>query len=868
MNRALDAVAADDDDGHVAGHNHQIAVVVAGKMRIADAHRAFKVRLDERLIGDLRRAADVERAHGELGARLADGLRRNDADRLAHVDRGAARQIASVAIAANAVLGFAGQYRADLHFLDAGRIDRLDMPFLDHRARGHDDLAVDVDQILSRRATKDAARQRGHDRACVHDGAHTNAALRSAITFGDDRILRNVHETTRQIARVRGLQRGVGKTLAGAVGRVEVFENREAFFEVRDDRSLDDLARGLGHQAAHGGELAHLGWRTARARMRHHVDRVDRLVATRVVLLHGRNAHHHLFGELVRALGPGVDHLVVLLALRDEAVVVLLLVFLGQRLRRADDGFLRFRHDHVVLAEGNAGLEGFAESQSHDAIAEDHRLLLSAIAVDGVDHRRDFLLRHEPVGHVEGDFLMRGKKLRQNHAARRRLKNLGNALAVFVIGPGAALDLRMQRDRLGVQRMLDLGLRRERHALPDVAIDHEREIIQAQNDILRWHDDRLTIGRMQNVVRRHHQHTRFQLRFKRQRNVYGHLVAVEVGVERGANQRMQLDRLAFDQHRLERLNAEAMERGRAVEQDRMLADNLVEDVPDFRLLFFNELLGLLHGGRETLGVEARIDERLEQLQRHLLGQAALMQLQFRTHHDNGAARIIDALAEQVLAEAALLALEHVGERLQRALVGAGDDAAATTIVEQRIHRFLKHALLVADDDVRRAQFDQPLQAVVAVDDAAVKIVQVGRGETSAVERHQRAQIGRNDGHFRQHHPLGLVARIHEGFDDFEALGQLLWLQLAGRFSDLDLQIGGDLGQIHVLEQLADRFCSDERRERILAVLVLRAQELVFREELTILERRQAGVDDDVGFEIENALKLLERHVHQEADARG
>ncbi len=137
-----------------------------------------KVRLDERLIGDLRRAADVERAHGELGARLADGLRRNDADRLAHVDRGAARQIASVAIAANAVLGFAGQHRADLHFLDAGRIDRLDMPFLDHRTRGHDDLAVDVDQILSRRATKDAARQRGHDRACVHDGAHTNAALR------------------------------------------------------------------------------------------------------------------------------------------------------------------------------------------------------------------------------------------------------------------------------------------------------------------------------------------------------------------------------------------------------------------------------------------------------------------------------------------------------------------------------------------------------------------------------------------------------------------------------------------------------------------------------------------------------------------
>ena len=66
---------------------------------------------------------------------------------------------------------------------------------------------------------------------------------------------------------------------------------------------------------------------------------------------------------------------------------------------------------------------------------------------------------------------------------------------------------------------------------------------------------------MQDVVGRHHQHARFQLRFERQRNVHGHLVAVEVGVERGADQRMKLDRLAFDQHRLERLDAEAMQVG-------------------------------------------------------------------------------------------------------------------------------------------------------------------------------------------------------------------------------------------------------------------------------------------------------------------
>ena len=187
---------------------------------------------------------------------------------------------------------------------------------------------------------------------------------------------------------------------------------------------------------------------------------------------------------------------------------------------------------------------------------------------------------------------------------------------------------------------------------------------------------------------------------------------------------MQLDRLAFDQHRLESLNAETMQGRRAVEHHRMFADNLVEDIPDFRLFFFNQLFGLFDSGRQALGIQTRIDEWLEQFQRHLLGQAALVQLQFRTHHDDRAARIIDALAEQVLAETALLALQHIGQRLQRTLVGTGDDTAASAVVEQRIDRLLQHPLFVADDDIGRTQFDQALQTVVAVDHAAVEIVQI------------------------------------------------------------------------------------------------------------------------------------------------
>ena len=50
-------------------------------------------------------------------------------------------------------------------------------------------------------------------------------------------------EAARQVARVRGLERRVGQTLAGAVRRDEVLQNVQAFAEVRRDRRLDDLAR-------------------------------------------------------------------------------------------------------------------------------------------------------------------------------------------------------------------------------------------------------------------------------------------------------------------------------------------------------------------------------------------------------------------------------------------------------------------------------------------------------------------------------------------------------------------------------------------------------------------------------------------------
>src|SRR6266702_1625503 len=243
-----------------------------------------------------------------------------------------------------------------------------------------------------------------------------------------------------------------------------------------------------------------------------------------------------------------------------------------------------------------------------------------------------------------------------------------------------------------------------------------------------------------------------------------------------------------------------------------------------------------------------------------------MALELRTHDNDGAPGVIHALAEQVLPEPALLALEHVGERFQRPLVGAGDHPAAPAVVEQRVDRLLQHALLVADDDVRRAQLDQPLEPVVAVDHPPIEIVEVRGGEASAVERHQRPQVGRNHRNHREHHPLRLVAGLDERFDQLQAFGELLRLEVGGGFRDLLAQIRGHLLEIERLEHVADGFGADHRRERIRTELVLGAQILVLGQQLPILERREPRLDDDVMLEIEDALEILERHVEQQPDA--
>src|SRR5205814_10306953 len=120
----------------------------------------------------LRSTTDVESAHRQLGAWLADRLGRNNPDGLAHIDDRAARKVAAIAFAADADLAFASQHRADRYRVDPGSFDLVDGVLIDQCSRGQDNFALQrIEHIDSRRATEDTIGECSYNFAAVDDGA-------------------------------------------------------------------------------------------------------------------------------------------------------------------------------------------------------------------------------------------------------------------------------------------------------------------------------------------------------------------------------------------------------------------------------------------------------------------------------------------------------------------------------------------------------------------------------------------------------------------------------------------------------------------------------------------------------------------------
>ena len=766
-----------------------------------------------RNIVDASDAAGVNGTHRKLRTGLADGLGGNNADRGTDGDRTTSGKIPAVALLAHAVLGAAGEQRAKLdllkaridHLLDVG--DLLDVAILlkEHGAIGSHD-------VLDEATADEVGVEVG---GAGDDEVVGDALVRAAVLLADDDVLGHVDQTTGQVTRVRGVGCGIDQALTGAVGRNEVLERQQALAEVRLNGKVDRLAGHVCHQTTHAAELTQLGLRTTGAGVGHHVQRV--LLVEHV---------EHERCDLVGTSGPLVNDFDVALRLVDEALLEVLVDLVDVGLGAIEQLLLLGRDESVPHRDGEAGAGSVVEAGVLDGV-EDRADLGLGVTIAAVGNQLghvalDHLVVHELIVFgqalaVEDDAADGGLEARGLVAGDVVVDKLVLAVlnaedtgAVLVddigVGSGHAdLNLGLHVDLgaavIGVQRVVEAG---EHVVLARQTLANLGEVVHTDDHVLRRDVDRLAGCRRAQVVRREHKHASLGLSLAGQRHVDRHLVAVEVGVEGRADQRMQVDSLALDQHRLKGLDGQTVQGRCTVEQHDAAVDDLFEDVPHKGGTTVDSALGALDVLDLAKLDQALHDEGLEELQRHGLGQTALVQQQLGVGNNYRTAGVVDTLAQQVLTETTLLALEGLGERLERATTTARDRATTTAVVEQGVHGLLEHALLVVHDDRRGVQVEQALESVVTVDHATIQVVEVGRGEAAAVELDHRAQIGRNDRDDIQDHVRGAVAALQEGVNDLEALDGLLALLLLGVLvGDDGLELLGLGGEVDGSEQVAD-----------------------------------------------------------------
>src|SRR5437763_14200537 len=99
-----------------------------------------------------------------------------------------------------------------------------------------------------------------------------------------------------------------------------------------------------------------------------------------------------------------------------------------------------------------------------------------------------------------------------------------------------------------------------------------------------------------------------------------HLVAVKVGVVRGANERVNANGFTLDQLRFKSLNRETVQSRRTIQEDRMAPGYFVKNVPDLGRLALNHLFRAAYRVDVPEIFQPTNDERLEKNQRHLLRQ--------------------------------------------------------------------------------------------------------------------------------------------------------------------------------------------------------------------------------------------------------
>ncbi len=526
----------------------------------------------------------MEGTHGQLGTRLTDGLGGDDADGFAQIHFLGGGQVHAVALGADAHPGAAAQNSANIDLIDPGLFELF-------RVLGHHHHVLRVEQlpgngmehIVDGVTTADAVAEGINDVAIlVVDSAHPNTVLSAAVVLPDDHVLGDIHHSTGQVAGVSGTQGRIGHALTGASTGDEILQDGQTLTEVGLNGDLNGTTGGIGHQATHTSQLTNLGHGATGAGVGHHIDGVE-LVQ---VALQG-------VGDVLGGLLPLLHHQTVALVIGNEALAVVVFDLHHLAFRLMDQLVLNLRHHHVrdghrdsalggvFVAQGLdliQHLRGDGKAMAADALINDFAQLL--LAHQEADLQVKFLTGDAPVhkAQILGDRLVVDQPAHSGvdnpvlhltaHFLAVAHQNGGvkahSAIGVSgngLIGGGIAVDgtelgFRLTRSLGGLVDSQELiGVHNLAGGQPGIASVGDEHILRAllcltqtgigqvvgtQNHILGRHGDGLAVLGPQQVVGGQHQQSGLSLGLGGQGNVNSHLVAVKVGVEGGAAQRMQL----------------------------------------------------------------------------------------------------------------------------------------------------------------------------------------------------------------------------------------------------------------------------------------------------------------------------------------
>ena len=851
----------------------------------------------------------MERTHRKLSTRFTDGLGGDNTNGFAGIDRTSQCKVDTIAFGADTALGLAGKYAANKDLVQAVCFKNIRIFLTEHMIGIEQNFSgLGISDIFHRITAMDAYAAGLNFLSAVINGRCPDTIRGSAVILTDDNILADVDHSTSQITGVSGTKCGIGQAFTCASGRREVFQNGKAFTVVCLNWDLDGLTGSVRDKSTHTGQLTDLSHGASSTGIGHHVDGV---IAVKVLL--------QCCSNILRGLFPLADNQTITFIIGNKSALELFFNLNDLFLSIIDQIPFCFRNRHIEDGDGDCSLGGVFISHCLDIIknlCRNGETMFLDAAVNDIaqlflaDLEADLMVKHVfRIGTIHISQILRNGFIINDTSNRSgdncfplyTVDSFGNTQTdgsmksdkAFVVGHDCFVGITVAEngavssrglpfslsllicsvelitidDHAGFQtcitRILDDNSLRTFFCLADAK---HSQVVGTEDHILGRNCYRMTVLRTQQVVSRKHQDTGFCLRFCAQRNVNSHLVAVKVCVVRSTYQRMQAKCSAFNKDRFKCLNAETVKRRCTVQQYRVLFDDKFQSIPDFGTLFIHHFLGTLDVVGNAVLNQFLHYERTEQLNGHFLGNTALIDLQIRSDNDNGTSGIVNTFAQKVLTETSLLTFQHIGKGFQGSGVCSSYCSAATTVVDQRVHSFLKHTLLITNNDVRCVQLQKSFQTVIAVDNTTIEIVQIGSSKSAAVQLNHRTQFRRNNRKDIDDHPFGAVSGLTESvhnFDTFEDLGLLL----TGSFFQLFAQLNGKCFTIHLLQKLFDRF-GTHTGFKIIFVFFFHVPILLLSEKLILLKRSEAGIDDNIVCKVQNLFQHSRSEIQNQAHAAG